>query len=302
MTRIRRRYLEALEAEAFDEMPGPTYAKGFLRTYAIYLGLSPDDLVALYPPFSPGTIIPPGSPIEVRITPGTRRSRTRAIVTGIVLIVAIGAGFLAYTLYGGIKQFVMTAPPGSSGNRTRVASPPRPGGTETVPPAPTVAPKAPSGGPVVTSPPSPATVPAPKPLPAAPPVAAPRPAGAPPSPADTSKPAGASPAGPPTAPAQSTPPPQGPPAGSFVLTAPLRVVVVATDRSWVKAVADGVTVYEGFLSAGGREEWEARREVSLKVSNAGGLTVTVNGHAVGVLGRPGDVIDKTFTVGGSVSP
>jgi hypothetical protein len=38
-TKIRARYLEALEEEDFDQLPGETYIKGFLRTYADYLGL-----------------------------------------------------------------------------------------------------------------------------------------------------------------------------------------------------------------------------------------------------------------------
>ena len=38
-TKIRAKYLKALEDEAFDQLPGPTYVKGFLRTYADYLGL-----------------------------------------------------------------------------------------------------------------------------------------------------------------------------------------------------------------------------------------------------------------------
>jgi hypothetical protein len=38
-TKIRARYLQALEEESFDVLPAQTYVKGFLRTYADYLGL-----------------------------------------------------------------------------------------------------------------------------------------------------------------------------------------------------------------------------------------------------------------------
>jgi cytoskeleton protein RodZ len=38
-TKIRARYLQALEEESFDALPAQTYVKGFLRTYADYLGL-----------------------------------------------------------------------------------------------------------------------------------------------------------------------------------------------------------------------------------------------------------------------
>jgi cytoskeleton protein RodZ len=38
-TKVRSRYIKALEDERFDILPGPTYTKGFLRAYADYLGL-----------------------------------------------------------------------------------------------------------------------------------------------------------------------------------------------------------------------------------------------------------------------
>ena len=44
-TRIRTRYLAALEDEDFDALPGEAYAAGFLRTYAGYLGLDADAYV-----------------------------------------------------------------------------------------------------------------------------------------------------------------------------------------------------------------------------------------------------------------
>ena len=48
-TRISHRYLEALENENFGLLPAPVYARGFLRTYARYLGLEPGDLLPLFP-------------------------------------------------------------------------------------------------------------------------------------------------------------------------------------------------------------------------------------------------------------
>ena len=47
-TKIRAKYLRALENEEFGLLPGPTYAKTFLRTYAEYLGLDPRLLVEEY--------------------------------------------------------------------------------------------------------------------------------------------------------------------------------------------------------------------------------------------------------------
>lgn len=58
-TRISARFIEALEAEQFDELPAPVYVRGFLRSYANYLKIDPqpllDSLVG-------GERIPPGGP------------------------------------------------------------------------------------------------------------------------------------------------------------------------------------------------------------------------------------------------
>src|SRR5262245_32379222 len=47
-TKISLRYLEAMEDDRFDLLPAPIFAKGFLREYARYVGLSPDDVVNHY--------------------------------------------------------------------------------------------------------------------------------------------------------------------------------------------------------------------------------------------------------------
>src|SRR3954447_6658166 len=47
-TKIRAKYLRALENEDFGMLPGPTFVKSFLRTYAEYLGLDPHILVEEY--------------------------------------------------------------------------------------------------------------------------------------------------------------------------------------------------------------------------------------------------------------
>ena len=45
-TKIRARYLGALERGEYRELPGDVYTKGFLRNYALYLGLDPEEVVA----------------------------------------------------------------------------------------------------------------------------------------------------------------------------------------------------------------------------------------------------------------
>ncbi len=48
VTKISMRYLEALEQDHFDVLPAPVFAKGFLREYARYVGLDPDEVVNSY--------------------------------------------------------------------------------------------------------------------------------------------------------------------------------------------------------------------------------------------------------------
>ena len=47
-TKIRAKYIRALEEEDFDALPADTYARGFLRTYADYLGLDGEIYVDEY--------------------------------------------------------------------------------------------------------------------------------------------------------------------------------------------------------------------------------------------------------------
>lgn len=47
-TKIRIRYLSALERGDYRDLPEPIYTRGFLRNYGLYLGLDPEYLIDLY--------------------------------------------------------------------------------------------------------------------------------------------------------------------------------------------------------------------------------------------------------------
>src|SRR5262245_50225179 len=84
-TKIRGKYLRALEDEQFDVLPAETYVKGFLRTYAEYLGLDGhlyvDEFNSRF-----------GSSVEEPIvsTPPPRRRPTRGTGSGLVVVVLAG--------------------------------------------------------------------------------------------------------------------------------------------------------------------------------------------------------------------
>ena len=46
-TKIGKNYLRALEEDRFQDLPSPAYLKGFLKTYATYLGLQAEELTQL---------------------------------------------------------------------------------------------------------------------------------------------------------------------------------------------------------------------------------------------------------------
>jgi cytoskeletal protein RodZ len=48
ITKIRTKYLEALEEDAYHQIPGPTFVKAYLRSYASLLRLDPDAVVEEY--------------------------------------------------------------------------------------------------------------------------------------------------------------------------------------------------------------------------------------------------------------
>ncbi len=47
-TRILREYIEALESDDYPALPSETHTKGFIRKYARFLGIDPEELVSLY--------------------------------------------------------------------------------------------------------------------------------------------------------------------------------------------------------------------------------------------------------------
>ena len=97
-TNIAKRFLRALEEEDFSVFPGDPYLIGFLRNYADYLGLDPQEMVSLYRNF---TIQSQPAPIEELLDRSRpKRVRTIIIVVFIVAALATGGVFLYPVLFG----------------------------------------------------------------------------------------------------------------------------------------------------------------------------------------------------------
>jgi cytoskeleton protein RodZ len=90
-TKIRARYLEALEQERFRALPAAAYARGFLREYAELLELDPDPLLLELVPALAELEPPPPPPPPPRRLPFARRT---LVVAGMVAAVLAGLALL----------------------------------------------------------------------------------------------------------------------------------------------------------------------------------------------------------------
>ena len=98
-TKIRARYLQALEDGDYAELPGAVYTKGFLRNYGAYLGLDTEYLVDLYrlessqPTSEKPTVPQPPRPIS------TRRSRPLVVTPGAIMAALLTVGVAIFIIY-----------------------------------------------------------------------------------------------------------------------------------------------------------------------------------------------------------
>ncbi|CAB1128882.1 putative Helix-turn-helix domain-containing protein [Candidatus Hydrogenisulfobacillus filiaventi] len=135
--KIRRRYLEALEADDWSAMPGEVYGQGFLRSYARWLGLDGDVLVearrrvagAPLPPPALPTLgpVPPGGPTATVPGPRSRRAAEAAgrgngiAVVGAVLLLLLlivgGLFYLHQRATAGSRRLAAPRPAAAGGTR-----------------------------------------------------------------------------------------------------------------------------------------------------------------------------------------
>jgi hypothetical protein len=92
-------------------------------------------------------------------------------------------------------------------------------------------------------------------------------------------------------------PPPVPVAGDHP-NAPVRVELTADEPVWVLVRSDGKYFFSGTLGAKESRAFEATSTVLLRLGNAGGVTITLNGKPVGPVGPKGQVRTVQFTSGG----
>jgi transcriptional regulator with XRE-family HTH domain len=121
-TKIRARYVEALERGEYRELPGAVYTKGFLRNYGLYLGLDPEYLIDLYRlETRTPSVERPAMPSPPR--PIGRRRRGLVVEPGVIvaaILTIVVGGLVAYLGYEFVTfartpDLRITAPAGDIG-------------------------------------------------------------------------------------------------------------------------------------------------------------------------------------------
>jgi cytoskeleton protein RodZ len=141
--KIRVKYVQAMENEDWDLMPGVTYVKGFLRTYATYLGLDPDVIIG---EFRSRGMVPsqehhePFSGSSVIGKPRGHRGRNTIVIVAVVCLLVLGAIYALGMMNGGGGSDEPTTRPAALGIGSPSASPspsktPEPGASSTAVPA-----------------------------------------------------------------------------------------------------------------------------------------------------------------------
>ena len=229
-THIRRKYLEALESEDYAALPAQVYTRGFIRNYARFLGLDPEQMLDLFGPARSREDRPALRAATPRLSTGRPLSMRIFIALAVLLLFGLLVTYL-WTQYNSFVESLGEADRGATPKTTTTAAAGR------------------------------AAVASPSPL------------------------AIIVPAGPPT------------PAASPAPTPERGIVVEArvSDRTWMEVWVDGAPQLQSTLQAGSVRTFTATQQLRMRVGNAGGVQVIVNGEPLGQLGDRYQVKEFVWT-------
>jgi cytoskeleton protein RodZ len=317
--RIRQPYLQAIEDGRFQDLPGSTYAVGFVRGYAEFLGLDGLEIVRrfkqenndlagraelVFPSATSGGGIPTGALLALAVVGAAvaygawyfLQDRNETVAEAVPPL----PERLAALIHKPVDNADAPATAFSSTNSSPAATPESasPAAQDTPPPQQTMASAPPAPAPAPESPPAPTPIPsaaAPEPAKTVKPprVQAPKPETPPVATAMSPEPSatGDNPSAPATAAADGTTPvTDGPKPEKVVWKTSKRVRLKATADCWIKIRdADGKVVLSRLLHAGDSFAPPGNPGLTMTVGNAGALTVALDGNDLPALGPDGVV-------------
>jgi cytoskeletal protein RodZ len=267
-TRIRQKYLEGFEKGDYASLPRGAVARGFLRTYATYLGLDPADALKRYSQESGDAdeetpIAEVGKPrlvdyrpVEVELLDTRPNLGWLRWLVALVIVAVLAAVAWWFLGRDGGAAFLATVIP---------ALGPAPTATNTASVTPTrwivtATPTSPSSPGAVTVMPTSDLLPLPTPT------------------------------------VQPTTTPTSRPTATPEVVARIALTVRVGQRAWMRVTADGLVVLEGTLEPGQAQSWEANNSLKVLTGNAGGIDLILNGAEMGKMGGVGQVIERSWVV------
>ncbi len=120
-TRIGTRFLEAIENDRWNELPGGAFNRGFIRSIARYLGLDEDNLVAEYSLETSGS----ANVREPTQFADAGRNWRPVVVAAAMLLALLGAGLVVHHFFGSriMAMLHRPHPPAASAASSVPASP-----------------------------------------------------------------------------------------------------------------------------------------------------------------------------------
>ncbi len=86
-TKVRERFLRAIEEDRFELLPSAVYVKGFLTLYARYLGIDPNDVISKYQRY----ITPQEIPVQVEPKQEVPVPKKRIVSRSSVICLSVGS-------------------------------------------------------------------------------------------------------------------------------------------------------------------------------------------------------------------
>ncbi len=267
-TKISVAALEALERNDISRLPGGIFSRAFVRSYALEVGLDPDETVREFlerfheEPPAAAAAAQAAAAVPDQESQFENQQRMASVLLKLVLLSVL---LIIIILYFTLRSRPATQPPPETAEQATPEAPP-----STPPPAPAIA-----------SPGLPAAKPAPAPSP-------------PPSERTAPKKSSESkePATPETKGVTGAPLPA---ANAAPSAPPLKLELHPTGPCWISLTVDGERVFARVMQPGERDSRTVVREAVIEVGDAGAFDFSINGRPGRSLGGTGQVRTAKIT-------